>query len=88
MTIVPRIRFITVAAGVALAGSLAPAQAAPASATATASRTGANVQGQNHSADPGRRLCFRAEMPNSRIKPRLCRTEAEWDRSGWVLTKD
>ena len=84
MTIVPRIRFITIAAAsVALAGSLAPAQAAP-----TAGRAGANVQGQNQSADESRMICAEFALTGSRIARRVCRTAAGWERLDGVPSKD
>lgn len=84
MTIVPRMRFITIAAAsVALAASLAPAQAAP-----TAGRTGANVQGQNQSADSSRRICVSAEITGTRMTRRVCRTAAEWERAGGIPGRD
>jgi hypothetical protein len=82
MTNVSRIGFISVAAAsLALAGSIAPAQAAQA-----ASRAGATVQGQNQAASSERRICVRSEMPNTRISRRICRTQAEWDLAGGVPT--
>lgn len=85
MTIVSRTRFITVAAAsVALLGSLAPAQAAP----APASRAGANVQGQNQSAEQPRRICATMEFTGTRVTRRVCRTAAEWDRVGGVPGRD
>jgi Ni/Co efflux regulator RcnB len=85
MTIVPRTRLITIAAAtVALAAGLAPAQAAP----ATAGRTGANVQGQNQSADPSRRICVSAEVTGTRMTRRVCRTAAEWERAGGIPGRD
>jgi hypothetical protein len=85
MTIVPRIRFLTMAvASIALAGSLAPAQAAPAAA-----RAGAAVQGQNQSAASSeRRICVSADITGSRIMRRICRTAAEWQRAGGIPTND
>jgi hypothetical protein len=85
MTIVPRIRFVTMAvASIALAGSLAPAQAAPAAA-----RTGAAVQGQNQSAASAeRRICVTADMTGTRVPRRICRTAAEWRRDGGIPTND
>ncbi len=84
MTIVPRNRFITIAAAtVALAGSLAPVQAAP-----TTGRAGANVQGQNQSADASRKVCATVELTGSRLARRVCRTPAEWERSGGVPGRD
>ncbi|HEX8364168.1 MAG TPA: hypothetical protein VF603_02670 [Allosphingosinicella sp.] len=85
MTIVPRIRFLTMAvASIALAGSLAPAQAAPAAA-----RTGAAVRGQNQSpASSERRICVSADLTGSRIMRRICRTAAEWQRAGGIPTND
>ena len=84
MTIVPRTRFITIAAAtIALAGSLAPAQAAP-----TAARAGANVQGQNQSADANRKVCATVELTGSRLVRRVCRTPAEWQRSGGIPGQD
>ena len=86
MTILPRIRLITVAAAsIALAGSLVPAQAAPAN---SAGRAGASVQGQNQSADQGRRICVLSETTGSRLKQRICLTAAEWQREGGIPTKD
>jgi len=84
MTIVSRTRFLTIAAAsIALAGSIAPAYAAP-----TANRAGAAVQGQNQSADASRKICVRTEMPNTRFTRRICRTPAEWDRAGGVPAND
>jgi hypothetical protein len=84
MTIVPRIRFITIAAAtVALAGSLAPAQAAP-----NTGRAGANVQGQNQSADAARKVCATLELTGTRLARRVCRTPAEWERSGGLPGRD
>lgn len=84
MTIVPRIRLISIAAAsIALAGSLAPAQAAP-----PASRTGANVQGQNQSADQNRRICADVELTGTRMTRRVCRTAAEWERTGGLPAKN
>ncbi len=82
MVINLRIRHITVAAGLALAGAVAvaPAQAAP-----QETRAGANVQGQNQAA-PERKICAREEMPNTRLSRRVCRTVAEWERLGGVPT--
>jgi Ni/Co efflux regulator RcnB len=87
MTIVPRIRFITIAAAcVALAGSMAPASAAaPAQG---ASRTGANVQGQNQSADQSRKICATIEMTGTRMNRRVCRTAADWERAGGLPGRD
>jgi hypothetical protein len=84
MSIVSRTRFITIAAAtVALAGSLAPAQAAP-----TTGRAGANVQGQNQSADANRKICATVELTGSRMVRRLCRTAAEWERAGGIPGRD
>jgi hypothetical protein len=78
-----RARFLTLAAAsFALAAATAPVQAAP------AARASANIQGQNQSADAGRKICVRMEMPNSRLPRKICRTQAEWDRSGGVPTSD
>jgi hypothetical protein len=84
MTIVPRIRLISIALGsFALVGSIVPAQAAP-----QASRAGATVQGQNQSASSERRICVRSDMPNTRFSRRICRTPAEWERAGGIPTQD
>ena len=80
MIIVPRFRFVTMAvASLALAGSLAPAQAAPA-----ASRTGANVQGQNQRAGSDRQICVRLKLTGSRVPARVCQTAAQWEREGGI----
>jgi hypothetical protein len=85
MTIIPRIRLVTtVAASIALAGGLAPAQAAP----GVAERAGANVQGQNQSAGQNRRICASVETLGTRIVRRVCRTPAEWERAGGFPERD
>ena len=87
MSNLPRIRLLTIAAAtLTLAGSLAPAQAAP----GAADRTGASVQGQNQSqaTEEPRRICVRSEMPNPRIRRYLCRTQAQWDRAGPIPTSE
>jgi hypothetical protein len=84
MTIVPRIRLVSIAVGsLALVGSIAPVQAAPA-----ASRAGATVHGQNQSASSERRICVRSDMPNTRISRRICRTPAEWNLAGGLPAND
>ena len=78
-----RTRFLAIAAAsLMLAGTTAPAQAAP------AQRAGATIQGQNQSASTDRKICIRMEMPNTRLPRKVCRTQSEWDRAGGVPTAD
>lgn len=83
MTIVPRYRLISIAAAsLGLAASISPVHAA----APTASRAGAAVQGQNQSAESGRRVCVITEGLGSLIRHRVCRTPAQWDRAGGMPT--
>lgn len=84
MTIVRHRRLIGIAvASVTLAGSIAPAQAAP-----NRDRAGAAVHGQNQRASSERQICARLQTTGSRLKQRICLSAAEWEREGGIPTKD
>lgn len=65
-----------VAAALLAASAAAPLQAA----------TGQAAQHGAQRAEPARRICVRVELPATRVPRRICRTEAEWARSGGVPT--
>lgn len=71
-----------IAAGAAacLAAAL-PAVAAPAAGqeTAQAGAQAGQSGRQQRARDPDRRVCVNAQMSDSRIRRRICRTQAEWD---------
>lgn len=60
----------------------APAIAAPAAASQDNSQAGAQSERsgpQQRAGDPNRRICVADRLSDSRIRRRICRTQAEWD---------
>lgn len=91
MTNVARFGLISTAAfSLALAGTMAPAQASP------TSRAGAQVQGQNQAQDQNRSrnsnsarsICAVFEISGTRLRQKICRTAAEWEREGGIPGKN
>jgi hypothetical protein len=63
-----------------LCAAAIPAIAAPASQDS--SQTGAQSDRssqQPRARDPNRRVCVSAQLSDSRMRRRICRTQAEWD---------
>jgi hypothetical protein len=64
-----------------LCAAALPAVAAPAAnqdASQTSAQNGRATQ-QPRAADPNRRVCVSDRLSDSRIRRRICRTQAEWD---------
>ena len=75
----------------ALAAGAVPAQAdtvAAATASAVASRTAGEPQDARarQRADEERLICARIELPARRVRPRICRTRAQWENMGGLPT--
>lgn len=75
----------------ALIAGAVPAQAdTVAAATATGSQSPAsdtpNAQ-QQARADEERLICARIELPARRVRPRICRTRAQWENMGGLPTR-
>jgi hypothetical protein len=71
---------ISSAAALLCAAAL-PAVAAPAAnqdTSQTGAQNGRSTQ-QPRAADPNRRICVSDRLSDSRIRRRICRTQAEWD---------
>jgi hypothetical protein len=65
-----------------LCAAAVPAIAAPATASQDTNQTGAQPgrSGQQPRArDPDRRICVSAQLSDSRMRRRVCRTQAEWE---------
>ena len=65
-----------------LCAAAVPAVAAPASANQDNSQAGAQSERpsqQPRTRDPNRRICVSAQLSDSRMRRRICRTQAEWD---------
>ena len=84
----------TAAAGcfaAALAAGAVPAQAdtAVAAAAATHSAPAGEQQDarQQQRADEERLICARIELPARRVRPRICRTRAQWENMGGLPTR-
>lgn len=75
MSIVPRIRLITMAAvGLTLAGGIVPAQAM------------AQTRQPTQSSASERKICVLEESTGRRIMRKVCRTRAQWERLGGLPT--
>lgn len=64
-----------------LCAAAVPAAAAPASgqdSSQNGTETSRSAQ-QQRAADPNRRVCIHDRLSDSRIRRRICRTQAEWD---------
>jgi hypothetical protein len=67
-------------AAVILCAAAVPAIAAPATANQDNNQTGAQTsRPQQRAGDPNRRVCVADRLSDSRIRRRICRTQAEWD---------
>lgn len=65
-----------------LCAAAMPAVAAPATASQDTNQAGVQSErsGQQPRArDPNRRICVSAQLSDSRMRRRVCRTQAEWD---------
>lgn len=63
-----------------LCAAAVPAIAAPATANQDNSQAGAQTsRPQQRAGDPNRRVCVSDRLSDSRIRRRICRTQAEWD---------
>ena len=86
-----KIRFAAIAGGVvALATGAVTAQATPgggataAATTAASSRPGVAADQrdarQSQRAGDGQLICARIEVPARRVRPRICKTRAQWEQ--------
>jgi hypothetical protein len=67
-------------AAASLCAAAVPAVAAPANQDSTQAGTQSERSGQQARArDPNRRVCVNAQLSDSRMRRRICRTQAEWD---------
>lgn len=65
-----------------LCAAAVPAIAAPATANQDNNQAGAQTSRsgpQQRAGDPNRRICVADRLSDSRIRRRICRTQAEWD---------
>lgn len=65
-----------------LCAAAVPAIAAPATANQDNNQAGAQSGRSGQQArtrDPNRRICVSAQLSDSRMRRRVCRTQAEWD---------
>ena len=63
-----------------LCAAAVPAIAAPATANQDNNQAGAQTsRPQQRAGDPNRRICVADRLSDSRIRRRICRTQAEWD---------
>ena len=62
----------------------APAQADTQAVTASAAATSPSAASQSDAREPQRAeepvICARIEIPARRVRPRICRTRAQWER--------
>jgi hypothetical protein len=86
-----RIRFAAIAGCiVALAAGAVSAQATPGGAATTAATTAASSRPgvapeqqdarRSQGAGDGQLICARIEVPARRVRPRICRTRAQWEQ--------
>ena len=64
-----------------LCAAAVPAIAAPATANQDNNQAGAQTSrsAPQRAGDPNRRVCVADRLSDSRIRRRICRTQAEWD---------
>jgi hypothetical protein len=63
-----------------LCAAAVPAIAAPANQDSTQTGAQSSRSGpQQRAGDPNRRICVADRLSDSRIRRRICRTQAEWD---------
>ena len=75
-------KFVISSAAALLSAAALPAVAAPATNqdSIQAGQSGQSAQQQRtRVGDPNRRICVADRLSDSRIRRRICRTQAEWD---------